>query len=151
MKADSVQNLLKDAGFLRISEDALCDLSASEAKDVGLVSRVKLIGPDKFSDSWRYPSNLPITIEYHSFKLVSTPISAREAHEKPYEDIVAKFKSAGFETIEVEAAHDLIFGVLHKEGTVDTISIGGKRKFSSGDTFEVCDTVLIRYHSPAFG
>ncbi len=77
-------------------------------------------------------------------------MSAREAREEPYEVIVERFEDAGFESVEVEPARDLILGVLHKEGTVATISIGGNRKFASDEEFEVCDTVLIRYHSSAF-
>lgn len=146
-----IHGILKDAGFSRITDEALCDLSASDADNANLVSRVKLVGPDEFPNSWLYPSNFPITIEYHSFKLVRTPMSAREARGEPYEDIAAQFESAGFESVQVEPARDLILGVLHKEGTVAIISIDGNRKFASDETFEVCDTVQIRYHSSTFG
>ena len=75
------------------------------------------------------------------------PDSAVLLIDKNVEDVVALFANAGFKEIKTEGKGDLIVALLHSEGDVETISVGGNTMFSKGDVFDQSTQVIIRYHS----
>ena len=63
------------------------------------------------------------------------------------DDVKTLLEKDGFTNIELRAEGDLITGMLHQEGDVDTVSIDGKTSFSSGTAFNKDAKVVIAYHS----
>lgn len=79
--------------------------------------------------------------------LISVPMSSKEAKGRNYEDIVTKFRSAGFDNIYAEPMGDLIIGLLNKSGEVEEVTVGGKSDFSKNKRFSPDTYVIVRYHS----
>lgn len=63
---------------------------------------------------------------------VKAPISGTEESLKDldYEDAKLLFISEGFEYVQLVNKHDLIVGLLKREGKVESISINGETNFS---------------------
>ncbi len=79
--------------------------------------------------------------------MIGAPISARDAKGRNYEDIVTKFRLAGFENVYAEPMGDLIIGVLNKSGEVDEVTVGGKSDFRKDKRFSPDTYVIVKYHS----
>lgn len=75
------------------------------------------------------------------------PVSSSELGDESYEDVETQFKNAGFANVKAKGEGDLIAGLLHREGDVDKVSVGGSTTFSKGDWVDANEQVVIRYHS----
>ena len=73
-------------------------------------------------------------------------LSSKEAKGSNYEEIVNKFKEAGFGNVEIEADYDVIVGWFDKEGEVETITVDGIKKFETGRYERVDVPIYIKYH-----
>lgn len=140
-------DVLKMNGFSQVEAVAMDDLSFEHLNEEGSVARVQLLWGSSFRDSTKYPSWLPITVSYHTAKKVEAPLSSREAKGMNYGDVAAAFQTAGFSVVRSEGKGDIIFGVLSKPDTVDSVSIGGDKKFDAGEPYRVDAEVIITYHS----
>ena len=76
--------------------------------------------------------------------IACAPDSASLLKDRNVEDVVALFANAGFKEIKTEGKGDLIVAILHSEGDVEEISIGGNTMFSKGDVFDPSAQVIIR-------
>lgn len=79
---------------------------------------------------------------------VKAPISGTEESLKDldYEDARLLFISEGLEYVQLVNKHDLIVGLLKREGKVESISINGETNFSKGSWFPPDAIVKITYH-----
>ena len=75
------------------------------------------------------------------------PVSAEEAKEIHYTELVERLKNAGFTNIKTMPIEDLVFGVLTKDGEVENITINGNSSFYKGEWFEKNSKILITYHT----
>lgn len=66
---------------------------------------------------------------------------------KHFEDVQTLLEKDGFTNITLRPEGDLIAGVLHDEGDVETVSIDGQTTFSAGAVFDAGAKVVIAYHS----
>lgn len=73
--------------------------------------------------------------------------SASSLQGKHFEDVQTLLEKDGFTNIQLRPKGDLVAGVLHDEGDVDSVSIDGKTSFVSGDTFDANAKIVIAYHS----
>ncbi len=73
--------------------------------------------------------------------------SASSFEDKYYDDVKTLLEKDGFTNVELRPMGDLIAGVLHKEGEVESVSIDGDTSFSSGTYFDKTAKVVIAYHS----
>ena len=102
---------------------------------------------DDFDALSSYPSNAPITIIYHSSKVLVSPISPKDAKGSQYTDVIAEFKEAGFEQIETDIQYDIVTGWLKDDGEVSAVSINGEDDYEVGTTYEVDAQVVVTYHT----
>ena len=67
--------------------------------------------------------------------------------DKNYNNMVALFKSGGFQNISAIPLNDLNFLTKSKNGRVDKIAINGNDDFDEGDVFQKNAQIIITYHS----
>ena len=53
----------------------------------------------------------------------------------------------GFTNIRLQRANDLVTGWVDKEGTIDIISINGRRDFAGSDSFKYDAEIVIVVHT----
>lgn len=78
---------------------------------------------------------------------IGAPESASYFEKKNYKTVVDRFKNAGFTNITTEKDEDLITGWITKDGSVESVAIGGVDDFESGDAFGKDTEVVVRYHT----
>ena len=78
---------------------------------------------------------------------VDPPLSASEAKGKKYQDVVARFESAGFTNVATEAVADLVIGLFAGDGEVKDVSIAGDSDYTVSEKFAPDVPVVIRYHT----
>ena len=139
--------LLKESGFTNIQMKEISDLTLSREDEHNLVSEIKLLYTSEFNEETKYPSNLKVTIVYHTIELYAPPISAKEAKGMNYADVVEAFEDAGFINITVNAEYDINTGWLTNDGEVGTVTINGDKKFDSYDEYRLDAEVIITYHT----
>ena len=147
MRYTEVVQLLKESGFTNIQTKEISDLTLSREDEHDLVTEIKLLHTGEFSETTKYPSNLWITIVYHTIELYAPPISAKEAKGMDYTDVVKAFEDAGFINITVNIEYDIITGWLTDDGEVKSVTINGDKKFDSYDKYRLDAEVIITYHT----
>lgn len=143
---ENVVGELKSAGFSFVSTDRVADLSIEDVSKENLVTSVKIGFTTNFDEDSRYPSNIPIKVQYHTVKEIQAPLSAKEAKNLKYDKVLSKFTQAGFDNITTEVDYDIVIGWFAKEGDVESITVGGDKKFSQGDSYRIDSEVVITYH-----
>jgi cell division protein FtsL len=73
--------------------------------------------------------------------------SSTSFEDEYYDDVKTLLEKDGFTNVELRPMGDLITGVLHKEGEVESVSIDGNTSFTSGTYFDKNAKVVIAYHS----
>lgn len=77
---------------------------------------------------------------------VKVPNSSSSYLGKPYQDVIAELKAAGFENFTLSEQADLRMGLLIKEGGIARIAIDHNDRFDKGTWFRKESVVDIRYH-----
>lgn len=150
-KYKEVQNKLESIGFVDVTCVPLNDLNSSDDKKAGKVKSV-LIGDVEYSKASTLNLFQPVFIKYHSEKKASdTQIKITKSSKKlkgeDYQDVVAELEKMGFSNIETVPLGDLKKGIIHKDGHVKEVSIGGETKFKDGEIFDMDAVVIVSYHS----
>ena len=143
---EAVQRL-KESGFSNVHTKKISDLTISRDDEENLVTEVKLIFGDSFDEDTKYPSNLRITVVYHTVKLYNPPLTSKEAKGMNYLDVIAEFNNTGFTNITTVVKYDIITGWLTDDGEVKTVTIDGDKKFDSSDKYRLDAEVVITYHT----
>ena len=139
--------LLNEAGFTNISAECNRDLDYKNIKKEHQVYQVYILGKNSFDATDKYPYDTEITLKYHGVKLVSAPLSSKSTKEKNYMDVLSAFEDAGFGNVRIEAKYDIITGWLTEDGEIDSITIGGEKKFTEESQFRPDVEVVITYHT----
>ena len=142
-----VVQMLNDAGFTNIETKQISDLPISRENEENIVTEVKLMHTSTFNENDEYPSNLWITVVYHTVEKFAIPLSSKDAKKMNYEEVVAEFKNAGFTNIRVEAEYDIITGWINSDGEIKSITINGDSKFDSNDKYRPDVEIVIIYHA----
>ena len=66
---------------------------------------------------------------------------------KNYADVAKLFQKQGFTDIKVQGMGDLIIALLHSEGEIEEVSVGGITDYSRETMYDSSTEVIIRYHS----
>lgn len=147
LRYTEVVQLLKESGFTNVQTKEMSDLTLSREDEHNLVTEIKLLHTNEFTEATKYPSNLRITILYHTIELYAPPISAKEAKGMNYMDVVEAFEDVGFINIIVNIEYDIITGWLTDDGEVGSVTISGDKKFDSYDKYRLDAEVIITYHA----
>lgn len=143
---EAVQKL-KEAGFSNVHTKEISDLTISRDNEENLVTEIKLIFGDSFDEDTKYPSNLWITVVYHTVELYNPPLTSKKAKGMNYLDVIKEFENAGFTNVTTIVEYDIVMGWLTDDGEVKTVTINGDKKFDSYDKYRPDAEVIVTYHT----
>ncbi len=143
----TVMKRFTKAGFSFVSAHEIADLKLTEKSSENRVTEIKIGWISSFEDDLKIPSNFPVTVTYHSLKLISPPMSSKEVKGTNYQEVKRAFESAGFININIEIKYDIITGWLMDEGDVESVVIGERKKYTLDDKFRPDEEITITYHS----
>lgn len=144
---EKVVSFFEKAGFNYILTSEIADLSLQDIADENKVTMVKIGFFENFESTSKYPSNFPVVITYHSLERYSVPMSSKEAKGTNYQDVIKKFKEAGFENVTLEVEYDIITGWITDDGEVKSVTVNEEGKFISGKEYRADAEVVITYHT----
>lgn len=147
LKYTEVVQSLKESGFSNIHTKEISDLTISRDDEENLVTEVKLMFGDSFDENTKYPSNLWITVVYHTVELYAPPLTSKEAKGMNYLDVIDEFENAGFVNVTTVVEYDIVTGWLTDDGEVKSVTINGENKFDSYDEYRLDAEVVITYHT----
>lgn len=147
LKYTEVVQRLKESGFSNVHTKEISDLTISRDDEENLVTEVKLMFGDSFDEDTKYPSNLWITVVYHTVELYAPPLTSKEAKGMNYLDVIDEFENAGFVNVTTVVEYDIVTGWLTDDGEVKSVTINGEKKFDSYDEYRLDAEVVITYHT----
>ena len=147
LKYTEVVQKLKESGFSNVHTKKVSDLTISREDEENLVTEVKLMFSDSFDEDTKYPSNLWVTVVYHTVELYTPPLTSKEAKGMNYSEVVGKFEDAGFTNVTTDIKYDIITGWLTDDGEVESVTINGEKKFDYYDEFRLDAEVVVTYHT----
>lgn len=143
---EAVQKL-KESGFSNVHTKEISDLTISRDDEENLVAEVKLMFGDSFDEDTKYPSNLWITVVYHTVELYAPPLTSKEAKGMNYLDVIDEFENAGFVNVTTVVEYDIVTGWLTDDGEVKSVTINGDKKFDSYNEYRLDAEVVVTYHT----
>lgn len=143
---EAVQKLT-ESGFSNVHTKKISDLTISRDDEENNVAEVKLMFGDSFDEDTKYPSNLWITVVYHTVELYVPPLTSKEAKGMNYRDVIEEFENAGFINVTTVVEYDIVTGWLTDDGEVKSVSINGEKKFDSYDEYRLDAEVVVTYHT----
>ena len=144
---ECVVETLKESGFSRVRTSEITDLPLSKISGENKTDAIKIGFADEFSATPKYPSNFPVVITYHTLEKYAVPMSSKEAKGADYQDVMRRFKDAGFNNIALEVEYDIITGWMTDDGEVKSVVINGDNKFSTGKEYRADAEIVITYHT----
>ena len=138
---------LKESGFTDVKEKEIQDLTISREDEEKMVTDVKLGWTTFFDETTKYPSNLRVTVVYHTVETYSPPLTSKEIKNMNYEDVISSFEDAGFINIKTEVEYDIVTGWISEDGEVKSVTIDGDKKFDSSDKYRLDAEVIVTYHT----
>lgn len=153
---EDVEKELKNAGFENI--EIVRKNAQTKKEKNGEIVIISVNGRTDFDKNEWFIKESNIVITYYGPKTqeelqaehpnqVNVPSSAKELKKKNYEEATALLTSAGFTTITAEPIYDLKTGIVNKDGSIESISIGGKSDFNADDWFDPGVEIKIMYHT----
>lgn len=147
LKYTEVVQLLKESGFSNIRTKEISDLTLSREDEENIVTEVRLVHTDAFNEDAMYPSNLWITVVYHTVELYAPPLTSKDAKGMNYEDVLDEFEHIGFTNIVVNVEYDIITGWISNDGEVKSVTINGESKYGYHDKYRLDAEIVITYHT----
>lgn len=138
---------LKESGFSNVHTKEISDLTISRDSEENLVTEINLIFGNFFAEDTKYPSNLWITVVYHTVELYASPLTSKEAKGMNYLDVIDEFEKAGFINVTTDVKYDIVTGWMTDDGEVKSVSINGDKKFDADDEYRLDAEVVITYHT----
>ena len=138
---------LKESGFSNVHTKEISDLTISRDDEENLVTEVKIMFKDSFDEDTKYPSNLWITVVYHTVELYSPPLISKDAKGMNYLKVIEEFEETGFTDVTTIVEYDIVTGWLNDDGEVKSVTINGDKKFGYYDEFRLDAEVVVTYHT----
>lgn len=143
---EAVQKL-KESGFSNVYAKEISDLTISRDNEEELVSEVQLVFGDSFDADTKYPSNLRITVVYHTVELYRPPLTSKDAKGMNYSDVIKEFEDIGFINVTTEVEYDILTGWFTDDGEVKTVTINEEKNYDYYDEYRLDAEVVITYHA----
>lgn len=147
LKYTDVVYALKESGFKYVYSKEISDLTLSRENEENLVTEIRLGLRTSFDEETKYPSNLFITVVYHTIELYAPPFSSKEVKGMNYLDVINEYKKIGFTNIIINAEYDIVTGWLSKDGEVESVVINKNTKYDINDKFRPDAEIIITYHT----
>lgn len=144
---EEVVSGLSDTGFTNISTNEIADLSIDDIGNENLVTNVQIGSDESFDSDSKYPSNFPVKVTYRTLVKLYVPITSKEAKGENYQEVMSNIEDAGFANISLEIQYDIITGWLTKDGEVESVTVNGDKKYSSGVKYRADAEIVITYHT----
>ena len=144
---EEIENILTKAGFKNIVTIPERDLDGLDLHQECFVSEITINNRNYFDKEDKFPYDSEIIIRYHSAKTVDVPLSSKKIKGMNYNDIKQKLEDLGFVDIELKKDEDLIFGWIHKDGEIESISIDGNKNFDENYNTRIDSKIIITYHT----
>lgn len=144
---EEIENILTKAGFKNIVTILESDLDGLDLHQECFVSEITINNRNYFDKEDKFPYDSEIIIRYHSAKTVDVPLSSKKIKGMNYNDIKQKLEDLGFVDIELKKDEDLIFGWIHKDGEIESISIDGNKNFDENYNTRIDSKIIITYHT----
>ena len=74
------------------------------------------------------------------------PCSESSFKGKQYDSVIADLGQAGFTNISSEILYDVFFGIITKEGEVESVVIDGNKDYHKGDIVDSDIPIIVTYH-----
>lgn len=147
LEYNKVVEMLENSGFTYVTTEEILDLSLDEESNANLVTDIRLDEKPTFDEDTKYAYDKHIVVVYHSLKLSNAPITSKEAKGTNYNDVMDKFKDAGFINVKTNIIYDIITGWLTEDGEVKSVTINGDEDFDTYDEYRPDAEVVITYHT----
>lgn len=146
IEANALKESFEQKGFSDISVQ---DQTTNKKPKNKLVAEVKFNGKSYESGGCYLPKKTKIVIMRYLLELTPGRDSG-QYKDMNYQTAVNELKEKGFTNIHLLRADDLVTGWIDDEKTIESITINGKSKFSSSDTFTYNDRIDIVIHTFKF-
>ncbi len=144
----TAKSTLTDKGFTHIKCHRIDDLEVDNLEKNNVITNIYIDGEKYDFDNKRIIKNdTKIILEYHSIKKISFPYSSKSVKKFDWKKVKTKLNSLGFSNIKCKSKKDLIVGVLHHKGEVDSVTIDEKNNYSKGDKIKANAEIVITYHT----
>lgn len=138
-----VKTMFEERNFTDITLKPMNDLKYENLDKENTVGKVTIKDKEKFRKGKIVRNDSPVTIYYHSGKIVKAPLASRNIDNMNVNTVKKKFEKAGF----VNIKYDPVYGIWGKEGAVLSMTIDGQKKWKENDKFTVKDEVVIKYRT----
>lgn len=122
-------------------------MTISREDEEKMVTEIKLGWMTSFDETTKYPSNLSVTVVYHTVETYSPALTSKKIKDMNYEDVISIFEDAGFVNIKTEVEYDIVTGWLTDDGEIKSVTINGDKKFDSSDKYRLDAEIIVTYHT----
>lgn len=147
LEYNKVVEMLENSGFTYITTEEISDLSLDEESSANLVTDIRLDEKPTFDEDTKYAYDKHIVVIYHSLELYNAPVTSKDAKGTNYNDVMDKFKDAGFVNVKTNVIYDIITGWVTDDGQVKSITINGDEDFDTYDEYRPDAEIVITYHT----
>ncbi len=147
LEYNKVIEMLENSGFTYITTEEISDLSLDDESSANLVTDIRLDEKPTFDEDTKYAYDKHIVVIYHSLELFNAPVTSKDAKGTNYNDVMDKFKDAGFVNVKTNVIYDIITGWVTDDGQVKSITINGDEDFDTYDEYRPDAEVVITYHT----
>lgn len=126
-----------------IIRSVVSDVVYGFARDAAVEGSIGLLGaPERFRD--KHPKREK---GKKKANIVQTPFSSKEFKGKQISDVKDALEQKGFKNIVLIPKRDLVLGLVTREGSIESVTIGGRNEFGQQAKFYEDDSVDIAYHA----
>ena len=143
-KYKDIVKLFEDLGFTNVQKKAIKDLNADELDRKSIVETIEVNGNSNFSKDDKLFSDTEILVKYHTSKEIKPPEDACDFQGKDYNDVVEKFKKAGF--INVTTEEDVVTNIFSDNNhKVEDVNIDGE-SIQKDDYIPIDKKIVVKYY-----
>ena len=146
-KYEEVYSLLKEREFYNVTTKQMEDLPYERIGEEGIVANVLVNEKNDFDAASKIPFDADIVIYYHTLKKAEVPVTSSSAKGKNVNDVLERFRNAGFVDIKTEAIYDLLKGWVKKNDSIEEVLIDGRRINNRKERFRLDSVITIKYHT----
>ena len=150
-----VATRLRDAGFTNVICEPVEDLRSD--RNVGKIESISIAGNATFEKNTPFPEDAAVRITYHALipdpeiivdeGFILMPQASGKYKGENYEEVTESLSGLGFVNVVSVPTEDLVNGVIHKEYSVKSVSIGGVDSFKENDQFPADAEIIVMYYS----
>jgi hypothetical protein len=142
---EDIAKEFNQAGFYNISYEHIYELTINDLARKGEITKITVDGKEEFVKDKELKKTTTIVITYYDTVKIPAPISSNDVKNTNADELVKKFKDAGFVNVAIEIKDD-IDPEYSEEVLRNEIKIGNDKSFNITDTFSFDEKVTIISH-----